>query len=95
MRTKRAASTNYIKVIMEVQFANKLPPDRQSIVDSIVGMVTDIEGKFHTVEEATWQYKLENNITDDTVTTYSEHRFDIEIPPPGRQGKLFYPKNIS
>ena len=43
---------------MEIQFAEKLPQDRQSIVDDVVDMITKIAGKFETVEEATWQYKV-------------------------------------
>ena len=43
---------------MEIQFAEKLPQDRQSIVDDVVDMITKIGGKFETVEEATWQYKV-------------------------------------
>ena len=69
---------------MEVQFAEKLPQDKQSYVDNVIDMVNAIEGKFYTVEEATWQYKAEKNITDEAVTTYMEYRFDIEIPPAGR-----------
>ena len=84
IRSKRALSQNYIKVMMEVQFASKLPQDRQSIVDSIVNMVNSIEGKFETIEEATWQYKLEKNITDEDMTIYKKPTFDIEIPPDGQ-----------
>ena len=43
-------------------------------------MVNSIEGKFETIEEATWQYKLENNITDEDMTIYKKSTFDIEIP---------------
>ena len=69
---------------MEIQFAEKLPQDKQSYIDNLIDMINGIEGKFYTVEEATWQYKAENNITDEDMTTYDEHRFDIEIPPAGR-----------
>ena len=73
-----------MKVFMEIQFAEKLPQDKQSYIDNLIDMINGIEGKFYTVEEATWQYKAENNITDEDMTTYNEHRFNIEIPPAGR-----------
>ena len=73
-----------MKVFMEVQFAEKLPQDKQSYIDNLIDWINGIEGKFYTVEEATWQYKAENNITDEAMTTYKEHQFDIEIPPEGR-----------
>ena len=80
IRSKRAVFANYFKVIMEVQFAQKLPQDRQLLVDTILDMIDGIDGKFYTVEEATWQYKAANNITDDTMKTYLEHQFNIETP---------------
>ena len=73
-----------MKVFMEIQFAEKLPQDKQSYIDNLIDMINGVEGKFYTVEEATWQYKAENNITDEDMTIYKEHRFDIEIPPEGR-----------
>ena len=85
IRSKRGVFQNYFKVIMEVQFAQKLPQDRQSYVDDIIDMIADIGGSFKTVEEATWQYKAENNITDETMTTYLKDQFDIEIPFPGEK----------
>ena len=69
---------------MEIQFAEKLPQDKQSYIDNLIDMINGIDGKFYTVEEATWQYKAENNITDEDMKTYDEHQFDIEIPPSGR-----------
>ena len=69
---------------MEVQFAEKLPQDKQSYIDNLIDWINGIEGKFYTVEEATWQYKAENNITDEAMATYKEHQFDIEIAPEGR-----------
>ena len=85
VRSKRAAKfQNYIKVMMEVQFAQKLPSDRQAIVDSFIGMLNSIQGKFETVEEATWDYKIANNITDENVKVYKENTFEIEMPPAGQ-----------
>ena len=84
IRSKRAAMAKYVKVLMEIQFAEKLPQERQLIVDNVVSMVSAIGGKFETIEEATWQYKASKNITDENMKIYKEHRFDIEIPHQGK-----------
>ena len=81
IRTKRSTEPNYPKILMEIQFSRNLHMDRTTLLENVQQMIKGITGKFVTVEDATKEYKVANNITDPSLNTYMKPTFDIEIPP--------------